>query len=295
MDVFLPTNLEEALEIKSARPECVPIAGGTDLMIELNFGRRKPISMMDVSRIPDLLEWRVDATHLFVGAGVTYSRVISEMPPTPPLAAASRTIGSPPIRNCGTIGGNLGTASPAGDALPVLASFEAEVVVSGTHREERVVAWDDFLTGPKRNSLEPNELILGVRWKRVRGPGVFSKIGSRTAMVIAVASLCLVLDEDERATRVAVGSVAPTVMRARQAELLLDDVLSSAGIWGDPEARVDQAGVDEAARTLEASISPIDDVRGTAAYRRHACGVLLGRALAWALEERTLTARRQTC
>jgi len=290
MDAFFPVDLAEALAVKAARPDAVPVAGGTDLMVDLNFGRRHPPAVVDVSRLPELLAWHADGSHLFVGAGVTYSRILSgELPSTPPLAAASRTIGSRQIRNRGTVGGNLGTASPAGDALPVLAALDAEVVLAGAEggpRAERRVPLDAFLVGPKQTSLQPHELILGTRVKLVRGPGVFSKIGARNAMVIAVASVCLVLDEDARRVRLAAGSVGPTVTRLRRVEAVLEEVLASAGAWDDPSAVVDPAGVHDAARLMEVSVRPIDDARGTAAYRRHACGVLVRRALRWALDER---------
>lgn len=295
MEVFLPRTLEEALETKSARPETVPIAGGTDLMVDLNFRRREPTSIIDVSRVPELLEWSADPTTLYVGSGVSYSRIIKELPSTPPLAEASRTIGSPQIRNRGTLGGNLGTASPAGDALPALACFDAEVVTRRAGGAERVVALRDFLTGPRSNALEHDELIVGVRWARIRGPGVFAKIGARNAMVIAIASLCVVLDENSRTTRIAVGSAAPTVIRIPAAEQLLDEALESSGAWTDPTAPVPPDGVEEAVRALTAAISPIDDARGTAEYRRHACGVLLRRAFKWVLEERSRARESGLC
>src|SRR6266480_1356540 len=178
MDVLLPRTLDEALEMKAARPEAVPIAGGTDVMVEINFDRSRPEAMMDVCRVPELLTWRREDGHLFLGAGVTYSRIMRELPEFVPLAEASRTVGSPQIRNRGTVGGNLGTASPAGAALPVLAAFDAEVVVGSAGSGTRSMPWDEFLTGPEQTALRPDELILGARWKAARGPGSFSKIGT---------------------------------------------------------------------------------------------------------------------
>jgi CO/xanthine dehydrogenase FAD-binding subunit len=285
MEVFLPRTLEEALALKARHPEAVPIAGGTDVMVELNFDRYRPPALLDVSRLPELAVWRREDGHLFLGAGVTYARIMRELPELTPLVQASRTVGSPQIRNRGTVGGNLGTASPAGDALPVLAANDAEVVLvraGGT----RTLPWDRFLLGPKRNALAPGELILGVRWRPVRGPGSFSKVGTRNAMVIAVASLCLQLDEDARTVRVALGSVAATVVRAPEAETFAARALADAGVWDDPAAPLPEAAAGEFGELVAGAVRPIDDVRGTAAYRRHAVAVLARRALRWALDDR---------
>jgi len=285
MDVLLPRTLAEALEVKAAHPDTVPVAGGTDLMVDLNFDRRRPARLMDVSRLPELAVWRREDGHLFLGAGLTYTRIIRDLGALGPLVDACRTVGSPQIRNRGTVGGNLGTASPAGDALPVLAAYDADVVLvsaAGT----RALPWGEFLIGPKRSALRPDELVLGARWRIVRGPGSFSKVGPRNAMVIAVASLCLVIDEDRREVRVALGSVGPTILRARAAETEIGRALEAAGAWDDPAAGVPREAVDRFQRAVAAAAQPIDDVRGTAAYRRHACGVLARRALSWALQDR---------
>jgi CO/xanthine dehydrogenase FAD-binding subunit len=190
-------------------------------------------------------------------------------------------VGSPQIRNRGTVGGNLGTASPAGDALPVLAVYDAEVVTQSAGREARAVPWNEFLQGVKKTALQPGELILGARWKVIRGPGSFSKIGTRNAMVISVAGLCLAVDEERRGVRVALGSVA-----AAAAEAFASRALQDAGAWDDPGARVPPEVLQEFGRMVGEAARPIDDVRGSAAYRRHACSVLARRALAWALEDR---------
>jgi len=286
MDVLLPRTLEEALDLKADRPDAVPIAGGTDLMVELNFDRSRPEAIIDVSRLSELREWRREDGTLFLGAGVTYSRIMAELSEFVPLAQASRTVGSPQIRNRGTVGGNLGTASPAGDALPVLAAYDAEVVLVKAGGGSRVVAWNDFLLGPKRTAIDAAELILGARWRVLRGPGSFSKIGTRNAMVISVAGLCLVVDEAGRNVRVALGSVGPTIIRARDAEALAAGAMSDAGVWSDQAARLSADAFEEFGELVAAAARPIDDVRGTAAYRRHACAVLGRRALSWALDDR---------
>ena len=241
---------------------------------------------MDISRVPELRRWRREDGHLVLGAGVTYTRIMRELPEFVPLAQASRTVGSPQIRNRGTVGGNAGTASPAGDALPVLASYDADVVLASGANGQRSMPWNEFMVGVKRTAIRPDELILEFRWRITRGPGSFSKIGTRNAMIISMAGLCLVVDEDSRSVRVALGSVGPTIIRAAEAEGFAGEALRAAGGWDDPRAEV-SAGVIEAFGERAASAArPIDDVRGTAAYRRLACAVLARRALTWALSDR---------
>jgi CO/xanthine dehydrogenase FAD-binding subunit len=290
MEVLLPQSLEEALAIKGERPEATPIAGGTDLMVDLNFGRLRPAAMIDLSRVAELASWQQEDGHVFLGAGLTYATIVKEMPEFKPLVQASRSVGSPQIRNRGTVGGNLGTASPAGDALPVLAAYDADVVLRSRARGERSLAWHAFLTGPKKTAIAPDELIIGTRWRRLRGPGSFSKIGTRNAMVISVAGLCLVVDEENGAVRVALGSVGPTILRATEAEQQIAAAMTSSGAWQDPSITIPDQVIDEFGSLVAAAAKPLDDVRGTAAYRRHGCRVLARRALIWALNERRLPA-----
>jgi CO/xanthine dehydrogenase FAD-binding subunit len=285
VDVYLPRTLEEALALKAAHPEALPIAGGTDLMVEINFDRHRPEAMMDVSRLGELRTWRHEDGSTFLGSGVTYTRILHELEDTPAWRQAARTVGSPQIRNRGTVGGNLGTGSPAGDALPVLAALDADVVL-GSARGERSMPWHEFSVGVKKTALAADELILGARWKRVRGPSSFSKIGTRNAMVISMAGVCLVLDEDDRSVRVALGSVAPTIVRAPEAEAFAAAALDQAGAWDEPAVSLPEATFDGFGERVAAAARPIDDVRGTAAYRRHACRVLGARALRWALDDR---------
>jgi CO/xanthine dehydrogenase FAD-binding subunit len=285
MDVYLPRTLDEALELRASHPEAVPIAGGTDLMVEINFDVRRPEAFLDVSRLPELRSWRVQDGHVFLGAGVSYTRIQRELPQLRALAEASRGVGSPQIRNRGTVGGNLGTASPAGDALPVLAAHDAEIGLVAAGRE-RWVPWDAFLTGVKSNALGPDELILGARWRPIDGPQSFSKVGTRNAMVISIAMVCFALDPERRSVRVALGSVAPTIVRAGEAEAYLAGELERAGAWDDLAAPLPKDVADGFAKRTAAAARPIDDVRGTAAYRRHAVAVLARRALGWAMDQR---------
>lgn len=286
MDVFLPRTLEEALERRAERPGAVPIAGGTDLMVALNFDHLRPEAMIDVSRVPELRTWREADGKIHLGAGVTYARILRELPYARALAEASRSVGSPQIRNRGTVGGNLGTGSPAGDALPVLAAYDAEIGLVAAGGRERWLAWSEFLLGVKRTAIADDELILGARWRSVSGPQSFSKIGTRNAMVISVAGLCFALDRPTRTARVALGSVAPAIVRAADAEAFLSAELARAGAWDDLGAPLAADVSDAFAERVALAASPVDDVRGTAAYRRHAIAVLARRALGWAMRER---------
>jgi CO/xanthine dehydrogenase FAD-binding subunit len=257
-------------------------------MVDVNFGRLRPPAFIDLSRVVELASWRQENGHVFLGSGVTYAAIVREMQAYKPLVQASRSVGSPQIRNRGTVGGNLGTASPAGDALPVLAAYDADVVLKSRARGERTLPWNTFLTGPKKTAIAPDELIIGARWRRLRGPGSFSKIGTRNAMVIAVAGLCLVIDEENRRVNVALGSVGPTILRATQAEERVAAALTTSGTWDDRSAPLGDQWVDEFAELVAGAAQPLDDVRGTAAYRRHGCRVLARRAIGWALSERRL-------
>jgi CO/xanthine dehydrogenase FAD-binding subunit len=288
MDVLLPHSLEEALAMKTDRPEAVPIMGGTDVMVDVNFGRLRPPAFLDLNQVPELTTLRQENGHIFLGAGVTYTAIVKGLTAFKALVQASRSVGSPQIRNRGTVGGNLGTGSPAGDALPVLAAYDAEVVLRSRNRGERALPWNQFLLGPKKTALAEDELILGARWQRKRRRGSFSKIGTRNAMVIAVVGVCLVMDEDARRVKVALGSVAPTIIRATEAEEQISSAMQAAGAWDDRTVRLPEETVFQFGQLVASAARPLDDVRGTASYRRHACAILAQRSLGWALEERTL-------
>jgi CO/xanthine dehydrogenase FAD-binding subunit len=284
MEFLQPRSLEEALAAKAERPEAVPIAGGTDVMVELNFDRHRPEAVLDLTRVPELAEWDRDDGRLRVGAGVTYTRAIAELAgPLPGLALASRTVGSPQIRNRGTIGGNLGSASPAGDCHPPLLATGAEVEVASTAGRRRVPV-AEFFTGPKKSALQPDELILAVWVPAASGPQQFAKIGTRNAMVIAVCSFALVLDPEHRRVGTGIGSAGPTPLAATEAERFLQGVLDAEDLWSS-RAPIDDGAAARFGELAAASASPVDDVRGTAAYRVHALGVLARRTLGWAWDQ----------
>jgi CO/xanthine dehydrogenase FAD-binding subunit len=258
MDVLTPRSLGEALQLKAAHPDALPIQGGTDVMVSLNFDRARPDILLNLNEVEELRAWSRENGAVRLGAGLTYAEAMigPVAAALPALAEASRTVGSPQIRNRGTIGGNLGTASPAGDALPPLLVERAEVElasVSGTRR----LPLTEFLVGVKKNALADDELIVAVHVEPSGQRQTFMKIGPRNAMVIAVCSLALVADRDRGELRASFGSASPVPG-------LVVASIHDAGSFPDAVA---------------AAASPIDDVRGTAAYRRHALRVLTARAL----------------
>jgi CO/xanthine dehydrogenase FAD-binding subunit len=257
MDVLSPRTLDEALTMKAERPHARPIEGGTDVMVDLNFDRARPDALLNLNEVADLKGWRSENGALRLGAALTYTEAMGDLAAMlPALAEASRTVGSPQIRNRGTIGGNLGTASPAGDALPPLLIERAEVEVASVGGTRRLPL-TEFLVGPKRNALADDELITSVHVVPSGAAQTFMKIGPRNAMVIAVCSLALAVDQERAEVRASFGSSGPV-----------------AGLVIAPLGEIDQVA-DEVA----AAASPIDDVRGTAAYRTHALRVLTRRAI----------------
>jgi CO/xanthine dehydrogenase FAD-binding subunit len=278
-----PRTWAEALDLRAAHPEALPICGGTDVMVEINFARRRPAGLLDLSHVDELRSWEVVEADdgrpvVRLGAGVTYTHVVDELAElTPCLAMASRTIGSPQIRNRGTVGGNLGTASPAGDAHPPLLATRAVVEIESV-TGQRLVPIDDYFTGPKRSVLGPNELIRAVRIPVADGPQQFSKIGPRNAMVIATTAFALCVDRRDRRVGTGVGSAGPTPFRAEPAEALVAEALHDR--WDDP-GPLDADLAHRFGELVAAAASPIDDVRGTARYRQHALGVLARRCLGW--------------
>jgi CO/xanthine dehydrogenase FAD-binding subunit len=224
-------------------------------MVELNFDRARPPALLNLNEVPELRSWSREDGAIWLGAGLTYAEAMRPPLPDllPALAEASRTVGGPQIRNRGTIGGNLGTASPAGDAIPPLLVGDAQVKLASV-RGERLVPLREFLVGPKRNAAADDELIAGVYVTPSSGRETFMKVGPRNAMVISVVSLAVRVDGDIRAAFGSAGPV-PTLV---------------SGAAHDVDAFPEQ---------VASAASPIDDVRGSAAYRRHALRVLTKRAL----------------
>jgi CO/xanthine dehydrogenase FAD-binding subunit len=281
MTVLLPTSLDEALQMLSEHPSADLLTGGTDLMVEVNFNHRKPTTVIALRQLAELHTWSIDqqTQRITIGAGVPYAEM--EHGPLadalPCLAEAARTVGTPQIRAAGTLGGNLGTCSPAGDGLPVLSALDATIHLS-SQSGSREISFHDFMTGPKRNARQPGEIITSVSMNIPTGWQGYAKVGVRNAMVISVASACLVIDSgsnskdnDQPSVRIALGSVGPTIIRCRETE----------NWWNNlPNAEKRSASVIQEFGVHAGQESrPIDDHRSTAEYRRHAISVLSSRLL----------------
>ena len=271
MTVFIPSSLTEATQLLSKNPDAHLLTGGTDMMVEVNFNHRHPDTVIALRNIPEFQRWNIDAASglVHIGSSVPYATMEHGdlAKALPALAEAARTVGSPQIRAAGSIGGNLGTCSPAGDSLPVLAALEA-VVHLQSESSRRSVSFAEFMVGPKRNSRLPNEIITGVSIPITNGWQGYAKVGVRNAMVISVASVCLAIHDNK--VRVALGSVGPTIIRCTESE----NWINSIGL-----ANIDHSLAKEFADHVRAESRPIDDHRSTAEYRRHAVGVLAARLL----------------
>ncbi|MEU9191576.1 FAD binding domain-containing protein [Streptomyces hundungensis] len=284
MDFLRPASWEEALAAKAEHPTAVPIAGGTDVMVEINFDHRRPEYLLDLNRIGELAQWEVGEDSVRLGPSVPYTQIMENLrTELPGLALASHTVASPQIRNRGGVGGNLGCSSPAGDSHPALLSSGADVEVESQARGVRLIPIDEFYKGVKRNALEADELIKAVHIPKADGPQQFSKVGTRNAMVIAVCAFGLALHPETRTVRTGIGSAAPTPIRAKAAEEFLNAALEEGGFWDNGKI-ITPSIAKQFATLASGACNPIDDVRGTANYRRHAVGVMARRTLMWTWE-----------
>jgi len=273
MRIAHPRTLPEVFDALDQMPEAQLLAGGTDFMVEVNFGHRRPPAVVGLRRVEELRGFEVTDDEVILRAALTWTEVETQLNnELPALAAAARTVGSPQMRNAGTLGGNLGTASPAGDALPVLAAMDATVVLVSRDGDRRLPL-SAFITGVKRTVLRPGEIIREVRVPRLRGPQHFLKVGTRNAMVISIACAAVVVDTEGRTVRCGLGAVAPTPIRAPEAE----SFIAAAIDWDGP--RASPAAVARFGELAAAAASPITDHRSTAEYRRHALKVITSRAL----------------
>jgi len=272
--VDVARDLDAALALLAADPEAVPLNGGTDLMVEINFGRKRPKAVIAIDRVAELREVSRNGT-MRLGAGVSFATILERDCGSVALREAARTVGSPQIRNAATIGGNVATSSPAGDSLPVLTALDATVHLRSVHGH-RTVKFADFMTGPKKNVRAADELVTAIEWNDAGPCQVFMKVGTRNAMVIAVAGLALVVDRARERVGIGLGSCGPTILRAPEAEAFAAGLFDEHG-WSTftPTA----AACTELGTKVAAASRPIDDVRGTAAYRRHVLSILGGRAL----------------
>ena len=256
-----PRSLREALRMLDAEGPLVPMAGCTDLYVALNFGSLKETSFLNLWALDELRRIAVRGGVLSIGALSTYTSIIKSRTAQariPMLVAAAREVGGPQIQNRGTLGGNIANASPAGDSLPVLAAAGATIVISSV-RGERRVPFVEFYTGYRRSVLQADELITSVEIPAIRGRQWFRKVGTRAAQAISKVVMAAVDTGRGQPPRIAVGSVAPTVVRLPRTEAALGS--------GAPIA--------DAQRILLDEIVPIDDVRSTAEYRRRVAANLL--------------------
>jgi CO/xanthine dehydrogenase FAD-binding subunit len=271
MPVFIPSSLAEATHLLSNNPSAHLLTGGTDLMVEVNFNHRHPETVISLRKVPEFQQWNVDNISglVHIGSSVPYAMMEhGELAQAlPALAEAARTVGSPQIRAAGSLGGNLGTCSPAGDSLPVLSALDA-VIHLQSETASRSVAFADFMVGPKKTSRLPNEIISGVTIPLINGWQGYAKVGVRNAMVISIASVCLAIHDGN--VRVALGSVGPTIIRGSESEAWINSV----GL-----ENVDLSVAKEFGERVRAESRPINDHRSTAEYRRHAVGVLATRLL----------------
>jgi CO/xanthine dehydrogenase FAD-binding subunit len=216
-NVALPSSLDEAVEALAATPAAVPVAGGTDLMAAVNAGLLRPAALISLARINEIRGWQYADGAALLGAGLTHARMgrpdFAAL--IPALAAAARAAGPPQIRNAGTLGGNIASAAPTGDSLPVLAALEASVVVAGPDGS-RELPVSHLLTG--LDPIRPGELLAYVRVPLLHAPQTFLKATGRTGPGRAVASVSVVLDPARRYVRCAVGAVAPVPLRPLEAE-----------------------------------------------------------------------------
>jgi CO/xanthine dehydrogenase FAD-binding subunit len=276
MSVIVAKELTTALTALREHGDARLIQGGTDLMVEINFNHVKPTTMISLRDIKSLRMIRTDTPGIMsIGSGVPYSVIEGEpvLTAVPALAQAARTVGSPQIRAAGSLGGNLGTCSPAGDTLPVMFALDASIHLS-TIDSSRVVSIHDFMTGVKRSVRQHDEIITAIDFPIINGWQGYSKVGVRNAMVISVASACLVADHENADVRIALGSVGPTIIRCRSAESWLKTTLDLS-----TRSTISLDVANEFGRRAAEESSPIDDHRSTAQYRRHAISVLVSRLL----------------
>lgn len=273
MPIARPRDLDSALDGLAGTPSADLLAGGTDAMVEINFDHRRPHHVIALRRVAELRGHEVHEDHLRFGAMLNYTQMEHDLTQLAPgLAMAARTVGSPQIRNAGTIGGNLGTASPAGDTLPWLLAMDATVELASV-RARRELPLSEFITGPKRTARQSDELITAIRVPRIEGPQHVAKIGPRNAMVISVACFALILDTTNQRVRAAMGSVGPTPIRVHDAERAVSEAID----WG--QLTCPDEAIDDFARACAGAARPITDHRSSAEYRRHSIGVLAGRSL----------------
>ncbi|MFC6884749.1 MULTISPECIES: FAD binding domain-containing protein [Actinomadura] len=284
MEFVRAADWQDALAAKAAGAAVTPMAGATDVMVEVNAGRSRPPVLLDLGPVAELAEWERSESSIRIGAGVTFARLIDELAGhLPGLAQAARTVGSRQIRNRATIGGNLGTAAAKGISHPLLLACNARIEVASAARGTRQIPADDFYR-PGGNTLSADELIHSVHVRIASGPQYFAKVGHRNAMVTALCSFAIALHPCRHQVGTGIGAAASTPRRARAAE----DFLSAELDWQGREP-VPPATVERFAQLVREAADPVDDIRATAAYRRHALAIIARRTLLWSWTHYTKT------
>jgi CO/xanthine dehydrogenase FAD-binding subunit len=280
MSIFSPRSLTEALQLVNEHPAARLLAGGTDTMVEINFRHFEPSDIISLRHVQELQAFETLNGSYRVGASIPYKEFENGTYAHISLALseAARTVGSPQIRATGTIGGNLGTCSPAGDTLPVLSALDAQIELASVEGV-RILSIHDFMLGVKRNARVSNEIITAIHIPKVNGFQGYAKVGVRNAMVISIASACLIHNTENKRISLALGAVGPTIIRCYEAEKWLAenaDLSASAPLAANI--------VEEFSRVAASEARPITDHRSTAEYRKHAVGVLAQRLLKRAMK-----------
>ncbi len=271
LEVIRPRTINEALEVIKDN-DCVPLAGGTDLLVKLKRKFIAPKKLVDLSGINELAKIEDAGDSIIIGAMVTHAQVVESSVTReylPLLVQGCATVGSPQIRNMGTLGGNIMNASPAADSLPALVALEARVILRSASGK-RELKLEDFITGPSQTQIMPGELLTGVVVTKMQNGEIFKykKIGQRKALAISIASCAVKMEYDPVSGRcsnpsITFGAVNPVVKRCGELEKLVDG------------KRLDINCIKEVAERAKEFCSPISDIRASAEYRRNMCTALL--------------------
>ncbi len=279
-ELQMPDNMEEALDMLGRTDAPMPLAGGTNMLVDMRAGSARPASVLSLSRLEGLRWIEERDRRIAIGAGTTVSDILRDeriAAHGASLVESARQFAGQMVRNTATVAGNVAYGSPAADLVPPLMALDAEIALMSV-AETRTVLLADFYTGYRQTVRRPDELIAGISWPK-RGPGtvdLFYKLARRRGDAITVTGVAVAMawaDGACRGVRIALGAVAPTVVRARAAEAMLEG------------ATPDDALIDAAARQAAQECSPIDDVRASAEYRRHAVHMLVRRLVGQAIEQ----------
>ena len=279
-----PGNLSEALDALTdgAHLRSMPIAGGTNLIVDMRAGRERPDRVISLGGIEELRGMEFDSECISIGGGTTVSDILQSAgmaEAAPSLVESARLFAGLMVRNTATVAGNIACGSPAADLVPPLLSLDARITLANSTGTS-TVDLDSFFLGYKRDRRQPDELITGIMWPRLpaNSTNSFYKLARRKGDAITVTGIAVTISATDGVctrARIALGAVAPVVLRAREAELLLE------GYELSPDR------IERAAAAAGAACSPIDDIRASADYRRHTATVLTRRLVSQAWDRQT--------